>query len=69
LRVVYGKQSEIFAHPLGEHWEVESDAATLGEAENRSEAIELAMETGFSLRSYSQPRFAWLRRAASLGHE
>ena len=31
-------------HPLGEHWEVESDAATPGQAENRSEAIELAKE-------------------------
>ena len=28
--------------PLGENWEVESDAATLGQAESKSEAIELA---------------------------
>jgi hypothetical protein len=30
--------------PLGENWEVESDAATLGQAESKSEAIELAKE-------------------------
>ena len=30
--------------PLGENWEVENEAATLGQAESRSEAIELAKE-------------------------
>ena len=30
--------------PLGENWEVESDAATLGQAKSKSEAIELAKE-------------------------
>jgi Uncharacterized protein conserved in bacteria (DUF2188) len=34
----------LHVNPLGENWEVESDSATLGQAESKSEAIELAKE-------------------------
>jgi hypothetical protein len=38
------KPKPIHVNPLGENWEVESDAVTLGQAETKSEAIELAKE-------------------------
>ena len=34
----------IHVNPVGENWEVESDQGTLGQAETRTEAIEMAEE-------------------------
>jgi len=38
------KPKSLHVNPVGENWEVESDAITLGQAETKSEAIELAEE-------------------------
>jgi hypothetical protein len=38
------KPKSLHVNPVGENWEVESDAITLGQAETKSEAIELAKE-------------------------
>jgi hypothetical protein len=38
------KPKSLHLSPVGENWEVESDAITLGQAETKSEAIELAKE-------------------------
>ena len=38
------KSKSLHVNPVGENWEVESDAITLGQTETQSEAIELAKE-------------------------
>jgi hypothetical protein len=38
------EKKAIHVNPIGENWEVESDSATLGQAETKSEAIELARQ-------------------------
>jgi len=38
------KPKSLHVNPVGENWEVESDAITLSQAETKSEAIELAKE-------------------------
>ena len=38
------KPKSLHVNPVGENWEVESDAITLGQAETKSEAIEWAKE-------------------------
>ncbi len=35
-------KSAVHVNPIGENWEVESDAGTLGQAETKQEAVELA---------------------------
>jgi hypothetical protein len=38
------EQKALHVNPVGENWEVESDAATLGQAASKPEAVELAKE-------------------------
>ena len=42
--IMQNKPKSLHVNPVGENWEVESDAITLGQAETKSEAIELAEE-------------------------
>jgi hypothetical protein len=37
-------QSPLHVNPIGENWEVESESGTLGQAETKAEAEELATE-------------------------
>jgi hypothetical protein len=39
-----GDKRVLHINPVGENWDIESDAATLGQAETRTEALELAKE-------------------------
>jgi hypothetical protein len=50
------KPKSLHFNPVGENWEVESDAITLGQAETKSAAIELVGRAGVRGRGVKQSR-------------
>ena len=57
------KSKSLHVNPVGENWEVESDAITLGQTETKSEAIELAKELASTAEvvKHRRPYFGRLR--------
>ena len=52
------KLTSLHVNSVGENWEVESEAITLGQTETQSEAIELIAETGVRSRGRKHRRDA-----------
>jgi hypothetical protein len=61
------KLESLHVNPVGENWEVESEAITLGKTETQSEAIELIERTGIRSRGRKHRRKLLASRSKVMG--